>query len=296
MVVLKPSDSSGRELLKTPRQIDLAATFNALVAWIHNDIIVKRKAPGLIVGISGTDSILTFLACAKAFERAGKPDRALGVHFGLSWPPTDKKPEQVDRILSSAPNFLWVAKTIIPWIKEQVPKALVVVDSSIDYSKDSYRWAALKDISLNDLSKRDPLPLGKNYWVVGTRNASEDELGAYSDLSIPVSNQPIIRLWKSEVLQICSSYLGVPQVAADKSRQADCICGRDDLAAKHIEEIDAILMVRNGVLSPDYLKKIPDNILGPLRSYVEDQINYSAFKKEGAQKPPPDIVIPVLQS
>src|SRR5690349_11673404 len=53
-----------------PREIDPAQTFDALVQWVHDEIIVKRGAPGLAIGISGTDSIVAFLVCAKAFERA----------------------------------------------------------------------------------------------------------------------------------------------------------------------------------------------------------------------------------
>ncbi|MGQ0527989.1 MAG: hypothetical protein ACT4OY_08195 [Alphaproteobacteria bacterium] len=43
---------------KEPRSIDLKLTFNNLVQWIKT-MAVERNTPGLIVGISGTDSGLT---------------------------------------------------------------------------------------------------------------------------------------------------------------------------------------------------------------------------------------------
>ena len=70
------------ELLKSPRKINLSKTFESLVDWVCDQSKAER-APGLIVGISGTDSILTFLVCAEAFKRLGKQNRVIGVHFGL---------------------------------------------------------------------------------------------------------------------------------------------------------------------------------------------------------------------
>lgn len=272
------------DLPNKPREIDPAKTFDALVSWIR-DVAEEREAPGLIVGVSGTDSILTFLACAKAFEQLGKPERVLGVHYGKPFPPPDKTPEQVEKILQLSSNFNWVSRAIIPWLKDQAPGAQLEVDDSFDIYNDHKRWAALFTKSLADADPRQPLDTTKSFWVVGTRNATEEALGTYSNLSMAVSMQPIVHLWKSEILKICAD-LGVPQVATDQSRQVDCDCGRFDLAADHIEEVDAVLMVRSGQLSPDYLRDhIDPDLLSKLESFVDEQSTYAGFKKQIPYKP-----------
>src|SRR5208283_5800998 len=71
-------------VLDVPRCISPAETFDALVEWFYDEMIIQRGAPGFLVGLSGTDSLVTFLAAAKAFEKAGKPERVFGVHFAPS--------------------------------------------------------------------------------------------------------------------------------------------------------------------------------------------------------------------
>ena len=63
-----------------PRKINPAQTFENIVEWVGTES-KKHQAPGLIIGISGTDSLLTYLACAEAYERQEKGDRVLGLHF-----------------------------------------------------------------------------------------------------------------------------------------------------------------------------------------------------------------------
>jgi NH3-dependent NAD+ synthetase len=59
-------------LLAGARRLDPSATFEALVEWVRT-MAVERGCPGLAVGLSGTDSILVFMACARAMERLGRP-------------------------------------------------------------------------------------------------------------------------------------------------------------------------------------------------------------------------------
>ncbi len=275
--------------LSAPRHLDPAKTFDALVAWLAR-FAQERSVPGLIIGISGTDSILAFLICAKAFEKIGRADRVIGIHYGTPFPPADKTEDEIKRILDINPGYRWVARSVVPWLRTQVPQAQVIVESGIDHNDDYQRWAALFRSSLNGASRTEPLPEGQNYWVVGTRNATEDAIGAYSNISGAVSLQPIQGLWKSEVLKTCAA-LGVPQTAIEKSRQVDCDCGRFDIAANHIDEVDAVLMARSGLLSRGWLEKnMTPELLGQLEKFVTDQIAYAKFKKEIPYTPPTSIL------
>jgi NH3-dependent NAD+ synthetase len=260
-----------------PRQIDPKQSFDALVESIYQEQIIGRGAPGMVVGISGTDSILAFMACAKAYEKAGKPDRVVGIHYGESMP----EGEALAKRLEHDPQAFWFQREIMPWLKEQAPQAQVIVDSSIDYRKDGQRWGALLDWSVTvDPETGRQRPRDDSYWVVGTRNASEEMLMNYSNVSNAASIQPIIQLWKSEVLNICNS-LGVPKKAIQKSCETDCVCGRFELPALNIENVDALLMVRKGELSPRYVEEnIAPELRKELEHFIERQINDAGFKQQ----------------
>lgn len=273
-----PATQSCQQYLEAPRayprEIDPAKTFESLVQWIHDDLIVEKKAPGLVVGISGTDSVVVFLAAAKAFEMAGQGDRVAGVHFGPSEDFLYDHPE--------ASAHLWFQEAVIPWLKQQAPQAQLVVDGSIDFRRDGLRWGALMEWSVTDYpatARKMRLPR-ENYWVVGTRNATEQALGTYSNASTIASVQPITHLWKSEILKI-SEYLGMPKIAVDKACEVDCVCGRLRLPATHIPEVDALIMMRQGLLKPEYVEKnIAPELRKPLMAYIESQLASSQFKKQ----------------
>jgi hypothetical protein len=101
-----------------------------------------------------------------------------------------------------------------------------------------------------------------------------------------VSIQPIKLLWKSEVLEVCR-FLGVPDIAISQSRQVDCDCGRFDLAADHIEEIDMILKSRLGIISSGKLtESIEPTLLSKLNEFVSEQMVTGSFKGEIPYSPP----------
>ncbi len=256
--------------MNKPRIINPAQTFDSLVQWFHDEMIVRRGAPGFLVGLSGTDSLVTFLAAAKAFERAGKPDRVLGVHFAPSEDFLYDHPE--------AETHLWFTREVIPWLQKQAPKANIALDASIDWRCDGLRWGYLMDLSVVVNDKRRMIRLPEDqYWVLGTRNRTEDTLLNYSNASMAASLQPIIHLWKSEILQI-SEHLGVPKIAITKSCETDCICGRMALAANHIREVDMLLMTRCGELS-NVEDQIPTELRGRLTKYIDAQLAKNSFKK-----------------
>lgn len=243
-----------------------AQIFSDLVCWCR-DLTLKEKAPGYIVGLSGTDSIAAFLICYEALKSVGKADRLVGVHYGKGL--GDKTPEQIERLVEMSPNYRWFTRTIIPWLQDQAPLATLVIDESDEITDDYHRWADLMRRSLNGSDKRSKMADG-NFWVVGTRNRTEEMLGTFSNISGCASLQPLLRLWKSDVLSICK-HLGVPGVAIEHARQADCDCGRYDLAAAHIEEIDAILAGANPAVS--------DAIREKLHTFIAEQTAEAAFKK-----------------
>lgn len=258
--------------LYSPRTIDPANTFEALVQWFHDEIIVHQKAPGFLVGLSGTDSLVTFLAAYKAFERAGKPERMLGVHFTPSEDFLYDHPE--------AEEHTWFRDQVVPWLAKECPGAEIVTDTSIDWRCDGLRWGSLMDLSVVSHLKRRIMRLPEEqYWVVGTRNLTEDVLLNYSNASTAASLQPLIHLWKSEILKV-SEYLGVPQVAIAKSCETDCICGRMRFPAQHIPEVDMLLMARREELAWQYVEeKLPLELQKQLTGYIRAQIDKGQFKK-----------------
>ncbi len=270
---------SDQPLPAAPRRIEPAATFEAIVSWI-GEKAVQERAPGLLVGISGTDSILTFLACAKAFERQNRQHRVLGLNFEHG-----KHNELVEgKIICAKTEFNWVARDILPWLKSRAPKAQFEIDDTIPRSDDNIRWGHLFSRAVRDTDPRAGLS-GNHYFVVGTRNATEAALGNYSQISRNVSMQPIIDLYKSEVLEICD-YLGVPQIAIDKSREVDCDCGRFETQAHYMREVDLFLMYKAGLLSKDYVREsMSDKIYGQVVSFYLEETRSNAFRELTPYKP-----------
>lgn len=268
---------------KHPRIIDSADTFKGMVEWFTEEVI-GRGCPGVLVGLSGTDSLVTFLAAYDAFQKAGKPGRVWGIHFAPSDDFLYDHPE--------AETHLWFSKEIIPWIRERCPHAPITVDTSIDWRYDGLRWGAMADMSVvsNDHRGRIMRDPEDQYWVCGTRNRSEHSLFSYSNASMLASLQPLIQLWKSEVLQL-SQHLGVPDLAVAKSCETDCICGRERLPASHPKELDLLLMVHYGELVPEYVKdNVPEVLSRQLGAYMNAQIEKGCFKRDIPYQPPPWIV------
>lgn len=259
--------------LPVARKLNPRQTFQKLVDWIHDEIIVKRKAPGLVVGISGTDSIVAFLAVAEAYERLGKPNRAAAIHYGEALPALVNSPELEGKF--------WFQRQVLPWLKQRAPQAQIFVDTSIDSSRDGLRWGALLDWSVLGDSKHGIMQAPNDqHWVVGTRNASEDALFAYSNASNMASVQPLLHLWKSEILTIAKE-LGLPQKTLDHSCQPDCACGRMDLWAYHIPEVDHLLMARAGILNPQHVEdSMPASLYKSLNAFIDTQIASSQFKTQ----------------
>lgn len=211
----------------------MSTKFDKLIDRLSQKIRLSANAvPGFIIGLSGTDSLATFILLYHAMKQHDLQHRLYGIHYvsGMR-----KKPS-------------WFESGIIPWLKETFPETQVAVEIPQGGNQDQQRWADLHLRALNTITydgnggarairSRDP---GENYWVSGCMNATEKALGNYSILSNSVSIQPIQTVYKSEILDICKDY-GVPDIAIEMSQIPDCLCGRDELAAANVRLIDDII-------------------------------------------------------
>lgn len=272
-----------------PRKLDLSATFEAIVQWVEKTARAQN-APGAIIGVSGTDSILAFLASAAAFERMGKADRVLGVHYAVdgegALPPQGKVAAGFSCISA---EFNWVVNDIFPFLAQKAPMARLEVYHGRDFDNDVIRWGHLFARAVRDTGAAQSLGQS-HFFPVGARNATEDYLGTYSQISKAVSLQPLNDLYKSEVLALCE-YLGVPQIALDKSRTVDCDCGRFDTAAHYLDAVDAFIMSEQGALSKAYIRNWGKETRARVMEFVLEERARNAFRTQTPYKP--DIALAV---
>ena len=209
------------------------------------------------------------------------------MHYGAAYPPADRTAESLAQAISISPSFRWFPRVILPWLQNAAPNAQILHDSDIGQYEHELHWANLFKRSLDGVMRREAMPDNHGYWIVGTRNATENAIGAYSNLSKSASVEPIIDLYKSDILKICDE-LGVPKIAAQQSRQVDCDCGRFDIAADNIEGVDAVLKHRRGLITDQQLANaIEPELLSKLNAFVDDQIRYAGFKKRIPYAPIP---------
>lgn len=208
---------------------------------------------GFMVGLSGTDSILTYILLGQLGQEMGFVVN--GVHY------VDDKnvPDTFNKYAES-------------WLSAQMLGTITNVELPTG-NHDQYRWADLHYRAVNRVETDGYLidPSANRYWVASTVNATEKALGTYSILAKSASIEPIVSFYKSEVLEACKE-LGVPDQIIHASQIPDCLCGRDEFAAENIRLIDDVL--RNQ-LSQDYsmdsIKKAMD--------YINDAKKHNGFKQ-----------------
>jgi NH3-dependent NAD+ synthetase len=224
----------------------------------------QTPIPGFIMGLSGTDSLIAFQICYDAMSMVGIPaDRLVGIHYvnNLRRKPT------------------WFEEHMVPWMREHYADAHILVEEPQGGNQDQQRWADLHLRALNKVQtwpehgrvKITPFEHGKNYWTVGTINATEMYLGKYSILANSTSVQAIRNIFKTDVMLACKE-MDIPQIAIDTARLPDCFCGRDELAALNIEVIDHI--IRNSI---DPTQHDPE-LLKALFAYVRETKAENDFK------------------
>lgn len=115
------------------------------------------------------------------------------------------------------------------------------------------RWLAMLELSLE-----------RRYWLVGSRNRSEEVFGTYSLASRVIGCVPLAGLWKSEVMELCHQ-IGVPLEVIASSRRADEKCDRPpELAEIGLELIDIFLRVHEGELPESALAALSTAQVGCL--------------------------------
>lgn len=227
------------------------------------NILIEQKCPGIVLGLSGTDSILSSILLAELDLNI--PIKL--IHFNTDIKNIDTK--ILMKRLQLNPDYLWIQRIIIPWLQTNYPSLEVIVNSDRHPLSEAGRYAELIDIALKNSHHFDT-EQEKTFWICGTRNRTEDILGLYSNISNCVSLQPIISLYKTDVLKYCKDFQ-VPDIALKYSRMADCDCGRFDLASQNIESID--LMLQDIIPDIDYDLKVK------LQNFINENLTENIFKK-----------------
>lgn len=233
-----------------PRVLDPGRAFNRLANWVAETV---KQAPGLVVSLSGTDSALTFLICSKGFEIAGKdPQRLIGIHYGKDY-----------KFKEWLSQFGIVEVTNLP--------------ENSRLQTDIYRWAALQSRALK-----------RKFWIVGTRNRTEQLLGDYSNASSVAVMQPLSALWKSEVFLLCE-YLNVPEelITASWVGDPDCYCHRPGLMGR-LSNCETILAARQGDIEQGIVSEKP--FYKDTTRFLELFTKGKTHKNKLPYRPPIDIV------
>lgn len=261
------------------RNIRIDGLVDRTVDWLA-DTLKREEAPGVIVGLSGTDSILTYIYCLMAFERLGKPlNHVRGVNFQHK---TQDKFVEMNApfVCMDSDDTTWVEREIFPWIRERWPEARLEVDTSIRHSKDGMRWGTLHDKAKEEVNGRGDMLTGTYYFPVGTRNATEDAVGAYTLITKAVSLFPIIETYKTEVIDICRHF-GVPEIAIAKSQDIDCDCGRFEVQAFHMLELDQLIMVKAGLIPAATIESGDATVRHDVSCFLREERFINEFKDDG---------------
>ncbi|MBI1326019.1 MAG: hypothetical protein GC136_00075 [Alphaproteobacteria bacterium] len=262
-------------------------TFNILVAWVEERMKTLQApgTPGILVGISGTDSIITFLVCAKALENIGRADKMVGLNFEHT---LKNEIDMAGTATCIKDTFNWVAHDILPWLQQKAPQAQIEIDSSLEQSDEDMRWALLRKRTKQGLNPRQGLAGGDYLILAGSRNDTEETLGLYSQSSKCADILPIINLSKTQVLDLCA-WLGVPQIAIDKSREVDCDCGRFETQANYMRELDLYIKFKRGEITKEVLEASMDKeALIAVRSFFAEERLTNAHHGDTPYKPPAD--------
>jgi NAD+ synthetase len=210
-----------------PPRIDAAVTTEWLIAFLRDELVVRRQIPRAVLGLSGgVDSAVTAFLCARALG----PQNVYAVRM----------PYKTSQSSSLADAALVVDALGIHCATVDISAA---VDGYLQYepAADARRrgnvMARTRMMVLFDQSaKLEALP-------VGTGNKTERLLGYFTwhaDDTPPVN--PIGDLFKSQVWEL-ARYLGVPERLVAKAPTADLEADQTDEADLGISyrEADAIL-------------------------------------------------------
>ena len=260
-----------------PGALNPESAFESLALWMSGKI---QAAPGLVLGLSGTDSLAAFAVCSRALEILGRdPQKELtGIHFEIL---NAAAPDNAAlKNESSSKN-----NELLEFASKLGKIEFVDLPSSPLLEADPFRWAVLQSRALRTEA-----------WLIGTRNKSEDSLGAYSTASTIAVLQPLMSMWKTDVLNLCD-YLGVPSKLIAASRVADCECGRAKQQGK-IEWNDRILNAKEEGLEMSELVGVPKEygIQERQVKWVETFQNEKTYKKVIPYAPSNSVLRPAMTS
>lgn len=196
------------------RKIDGAKAFELLAAWMAE---TTKEAQGLVVSLSGTDSALAYCIAAKANEMNGKAKECLvGIHYGSDYP-FQAWFEAFGRV-----------------------EVAVLTENPFLTDNDVYRWAAIQCYALEH-----------RFWIVGTRNRMERLQYDYSLASTVALIQPLLGLWKGEVLALCK-HLKMPDELVKSGWEGDphCECHRPQIL-RQLPACELALSARVGELTEE---------------------------------------------
>jgi NAD+ synthetase len=210
-----------------PPRIDAEVTAEWLVAFLRDELVVRRKIPRAVLGLSGgVDSAVTAFLCARALG----PESVYAIRM----------PYKTSQASSLADAALVVDALAMHCATIDISAA---VDGYLQYEPDADArrrgnvMARTRMVVLFDQSaKLEALP-------IGTGNKTERLLGYFTwhaDDTPPVN--PIGDLFKSQVWEL-ARYLGVPQRLIEKAPTADLEADQTDEADLGISyrDADAIL-------------------------------------------------------
>lgn len=269
------SDNSPKTAI---RQISLQALLDHAVNNTAK-ILKREQAPGVIVGLSGTDSLLSYVICLEAFKQLEQPlENVRGVNFQHE---THDKDQGKNQRFTCAvtEDTEWIEREIFPWIKERYPEARLEVDKTIKHSKDGARWGAIHDKAKEEVNGRGDLITGTFYFPIGTRNATEDAIGGYTLITKAVSLFPIRKIYKTEVIDLCR-YLGVPEIAIEKSRDIDCDCGRFEVQAFKMDQLDTFIMAQRGLIDQNLVAALEPQDLIDVRAFYGEEHELNEYKDD----------------
>lgn len=210
-----------------PPRIDAAVTTEWLIAFLRDELVVRRQIPRAVLGLSGgVDSAVTAFLCARALG----PENVHAVRMPYE---------------TSQPSSLADAALVVDALGIQCATVDIsaAVDGYLQYEPDADArrrgnvMARVRMVVLFDQSaKLEALP-------VGTGNKTERLLGYFTwhaDDTPPVN--PIGDLFKSQVWEL-ARYLGVPDRLVEKAPTADLEADQTDEADLGISyrDADAIL-------------------------------------------------------